>query len=765
MAKSQIKVSTIMFTDIVGYSSMMSKDESHSLKLLAEHNRIIEPVILKHSGKIIKYIGDSIFAQFDNPEAAVLSAVDFQYKLKERNRLAKKRDKIPIRVGIHLGRVIEKGDDLFGNDVNITSRIEGAAPIEGIAMSSDIIDAIEVKDKFHYRKMGHIKLKNIPEPKMIYKVYLNQEDWQSENDESLLKENLKRGLHLIDIEEYQVRNTASLAMLDMEISSENSDDITYTEYLTEDIISDFQSINDIRVPSRKESNNSITRKMGNAELALKLKVNNILENSIQFSGDDIELSARLFSNISGEYVWEKSWKCKRENTSFIRHKLLTGLADHFGFEIPIKIKEALSKEMTDNGIALKKYIEGRSLLEKLSDKSALQQAYKLFEEAVSLDDNFVEARAKYAFVCMKLGYYDKCEEVLDEAMDIADDSDNERGKIEVYNYLGNLYGVQHKIKKAQKNSEKALKLLQQYEDQSGESRCLYNLAGHMYYADKPSEALTFLDRARELKISLEENESLALVYALYGNIYTILKDHSQAIEYRERASSQCTEMGMEMLACKYLVALAGSHEWIGEHQKAADILKQAEELDGQSFDEGKILLIWARILIEAKDYKAALDKLKISEAIFQKRNNNRMVAVVYLEFANLFVRDDIFIEAEKYIDLVIEYCSKVRGYNMKYLPECMRLYAASDIKEDEIDQVYENVAQFQDDPNISSQWYFLSRAYEKAKNSSKSVQCRELSIKSLKKLSAYNSVKQHCDSMLKNHWLHREILGSVSTAE
>ena len=142
-----------------------------------------------------------------------------------------------------------------------------------------------------------------------------------------------------------------------------------------------------------------------------------------------------------------------------------------------------------------------------------------------------------------------------------------------------------------------------------------------------------------------------------------------------------------------------------------------------------------------------------------------MVAVVYLEFANLFVRDDIFIEAEKYIDLVIEYCSKVRGYNMKYLPECMRLYAASDIKEDEIDQVYENVAQFQDDPNISSQWYFLSRAYEKAKNSSKSVQCRELSIKSLKKLSAYNSVKQHCDSMLKNHWLHREILGSVSTAE
>ena len=110
-----------MFTDIVGYSSMMSKDESHSLQLLTEHNRIIEPVILKHSGKIIKYIGDSIFAQFDNPEAAVLSAVEFQFKLKQRNRLAKKRDKIPLRVGIHQGKVTAKGDDLFGNDVDVST--------------------------------------------------------------------------------------------------------------------------------------------------------------------------------------------------------------------------------------------------------------------------------------------------------------------------------------------------------------------------------------------------------------------------------------------------------------------------------------------------------------------------------------------------------------------------------------------------------------------------------------------------------------------
>ncbi len=82
-----------MFTDIVGYSSMMGRDEAHSLKLLDEHNRIVEPVIEKYSGEIIKYIGDSIFARFDKPDNAVRSAVEFQTQLKERNRLTKRKDK------------------------------------------------------------------------------------------------------------------------------------------------------------------------------------------------------------------------------------------------------------------------------------------------------------------------------------------------------------------------------------------------------------------------------------------------------------------------------------------------------------------------------------------------------------------------------------------------------------------------------------------------------------------------------------------------
>jgi len=747
-----------MFTDIVGYSSMMSKDESHSLKLLEEHNRIIEPVIAKHSGEIIKYIGDSIFAKFDSPEKAVYSAVEFQYKLKERNRLTKRRDRIPLRVGIHLGSVIEKGDDLFGNDVNITSRIEGAAPIEGIAVSSDVVEAIEMKDNLYYRKMGHIKLKNIPEPRLIYKVYLNREEWRSESDESLLRQNLKRGINMVDMDEYKVLNTFSLAMLDIKVDSNDSDDMSYAEYLTKDIIADFQKINDIRVPERKDSWDSIIQGTENYQIALKLKVNNILENSIRFLEDKLEFSARLFSNISGEYVWEHTWQCKRENTSFIRHKLMTELCNYFDIELPAKLQDDLSREMTDNSLALKKYIDGRILLEKLSNKSALMSAYELFKEAVSLDSKFVEAHAKYAFVCMKLGYYDKCEDILDEAMDIADETDNDRGKIEVYNYLGNLYGVQQKLKKAQKNSEKALKMLQLYDDQSAESRLLYNLAGHMYYAGKPEAAITYLDRSRELKISLEENESLVMVYALYGNIYAILSDHSMAIEYRESAAAQCREMGMDLIACKYLVALAGSYQNIGNYDRAEDILKDVDDMEVQTFDEGKISLIRGRILIEKDDFAAALTQLKETEEIFQKQGNNRMLINTYSEYAKLYIQQDEMDKARKYIDLLMEYGSKIRDLDLHYLPESMAVYASADTSEHDISSLEKKLSENRDDPANYRQWYYLASAYAMQGKSEKASQCRKISQNSLKKLSECNSNSLDAENMLQNVFLHKKIL-------
>ena len=174
MVQQNISKSTIMFTDIVGYSSMVGKDESLALNLLDEHNNLIFPIIKEYEGVIIKLIGDAIFARFPSSENSLYAATKIQNILSERNSISQKNRGINIRIGLHSGKVIEKDDDLFGHDVNLCSRIEAISPRGGIAASAQLLDSVDTND-FLYREMGFIKLKNIAEPHQIYKIYIERE--------------------------------------------------------------------------------------------------------------------------------------------------------------------------------------------------------------------------------------------------------------------------------------------------------------------------------------------------------------------------------------------------------------------------------------------------------------------------------------------------------------------------------------------------------------------------------------------------------------
>ena len=128
----------LMFTDIVGYSQMVAKNEKLALKILDEHNNIIFPIIKKHKGYIIKLIGDAIFAKFHSPNDSVLSSIEIQKKLNARNQIHAKNEVLIIRIGLHYGQVIEKDDDLFGHDVNLCSRIESVTEPGSINISEEV---------------------------------------------------------------------------------------------------------------------------------------------------------------------------------------------------------------------------------------------------------------------------------------------------------------------------------------------------------------------------------------------------------------------------------------------------------------------------------------------------------------------------------------------------------------------------------------------------------------------------------------------------
>jgi len=174
--KSSRKVA-IMFTDMVGYSKLTGKDQKLALELLKEHDSILEYALKFHNGKIIKHIGDAIFAEFENVSEAVHYAVNIQNDIKKRNSLNTKDREILIRIGIHYGEVIEKNNDIYGDGVNIASQIEPLAPHGGIAVSEEIQKAIQGEGDLYSKKYKTFKPKGATKTVQLYQVFIHIMDW------------------------------------------------------------------------------------------------------------------------------------------------------------------------------------------------------------------------------------------------------------------------------------------------------------------------------------------------------------------------------------------------------------------------------------------------------------------------------------------------------------------------------------------------------------------------------------------------------------
>jgi class 3 adenylate cyclase/tetratricopeptide (TPR) repeat protein len=166
------KLAAIMFTDIVGYSALMGKNEALTLELLEEHNCLLRPIFVEHGGQEIKCTGDGFMVEFASALQAVRCAVAMQKALTERNALEQADHRIQIRIGIHLGDVVYRGDDLLGDGVNIAARIEPLAEPGGICLSEDVARQIENKIETPLQKLGQGELKNIELPVNIYRVAL-----------------------------------------------------------------------------------------------------------------------------------------------------------------------------------------------------------------------------------------------------------------------------------------------------------------------------------------------------------------------------------------------------------------------------------------------------------------------------------------------------------------------------------------------------------------------------------------------------------------
>ena len=752
-------VATFMFTDIVGYSTLINKNQSLALKLLEEHNQILKPSIENHNGEIIKHTGDGYFACFLSKEDAVVSAVEFQTKIKHRNEITQNKHQFQVRVGIHKGEAVKKNNDLFGHNINVASRIEGLCVFGGIAISDDLFASLDTANIFT-RKMGYVKMKNIREPLLLHNVYLSKEDWQSQTDNELVQNQLKRGIQIVDINEYQIQNTYSVGICFFKCQ-EGEDQKRISDNLVENIMVDFEKINDVRTASKmdvaKYTNSSYTI----YDIAHKLQVNNILEGELVFNDDNMNLNIKLFSTFKGDYVFDETYECGIDNTNFLRTKVLTRIMKEFDLEIPAYILESLSRKMSENSLAIEKYNKGKYYIERLSSMDDIEKAHQLFKEACELDSHFIEALTQYGLTFQKLGEFEEAEEYLEKALAQAEEEKYDDGIAFIYNYMGILYKAWGKMKLSLKYLEKALELQNKLDDNLQEAKILNNISGHYIRDGNTEKALVCLERARDIMIDLDQIPLLAYIFNSFGNLYNRQENYSKSLENKEKTVTICEEHSMMQLQSQVTVDLADCHANLGLFDSTLSYIDKALPLL-EEFDNvmaiGRSYLIQGRIMSNMDDSEAAIDSIKDSIEEFQMCDQHWLILIGNLELAMIYTCDASHKNAERTFNKIFKLGRKIKGLDIYVL--LAKMLQASFDKDKNPDDLYEEIKPYQSEPATYQHWYFLSESYANLDMHDKAKECIKTSQKLLKERALKNSNKEHQESMLNNIPLHQKIINA-----
>jgi len=172
----QRKLAAIFHSDVVGYSTLMGDDEVATVHTISEYRDMMAKLIRQYRGRVVDTSGDNVLAEFSSVIDAMQSAVSIQNELKARNAKLLQHRRMEFRIGINIGEVIQEGDRIYGDGVNIAARLESLARPGGICISRVAFDQIESKLPLGYEYIGEQSLKNISKPLHAYHVLLEEED-------------------------------------------------------------------------------------------------------------------------------------------------------------------------------------------------------------------------------------------------------------------------------------------------------------------------------------------------------------------------------------------------------------------------------------------------------------------------------------------------------------------------------------------------------------------------------------------------------------
>lgn len=378
---SKRRLAAVMFSDIVGYTAMTQTNESLALEVLEEHRALLRPLFSTRKGREIKTIGDAFLVEFESALDAVSCAVEMQQALSRRNSESTSTRRVQIRIGIHVGDVVTMDEDVYGDTVNIASRIENLAEPGGIAISALMFEQIKNKIDFPIQAMGEYRLKNVGEPVLVYKV---SPTWEGVKSGRLVGGSLR------------------LAVMPLENIGAGQDDEYLAEGLTEELISVLSGLPSLKVIARTSVNRYKGTTKNASEIGKELNVGAILEGSVRRSASRLRVTMKLVNTGSEECLWTERYDRGIEDVLAVQD------------DIASRVTEALRGRMIGDGARRRKvtedpeafilYLKAKHHLSRHTE-GEVREAASLFQRAAEKDPSFASAQAMLAQCYLFLGFF------------------------------------------------------------------------------------------------------------------------------------------------------------------------------------------------------------------------------------------------------------------------------------------------------------------------------------------------------------------------
>ncbi len=370
------RLAAIMFTDIVGYTAIMQRDEAEAANLRARHRQVFEETHRKHHGEIIQYFGDGTLSVFSSGVEAVQCALAIQQALSQAPPL-------PLRIGLHLGDIVFDGTDVYGDGVNVAARIESLGVAGSILLSGSLNRELRNHPDLPTKSLGEYALKNVAEPVAVFALSIAGIKTPKRSE----------------LKGKQANQTKSIAVLPFVNMSADPDNEYFSDGMTEEIINALARIKELRVTSRTSSFFFKKKNIPIRQIGRELNVASILEGSVRLAGNRLRITAQLIDVGEDYHFWSETFDRTTEDLFAVQDEISLLIADKLREQLGhLEIEEHLVETPDISVETYKRYLKGRYLVLKMS-RSEIDQGMALFEQVIEEAPHYPLAQ-----LGMHLGY-------------------------------------------------------------------------------------------------------------------------------------------------------------------------------------------------------------------------------------------------------------------------------------------------------------------------------------------------------------------------